>query len=66
MVWPIVSGVIALGAFKCGVGKVYHPDVNPGVMSAVWGGAVCFLEVKVVIQGCRVLLGLLSIVNDKK
>lgn len=66
MVWPVVSGVIAFGAFESGVGKVYHANVDSGVTRAMWSGAVCFLEVKVIIQGCRVLLVLLSIVNDEK
>lgn len=68
MVWPIISGVVAFGAFKSGVGKVYHADVHSGVIGAMCCGAVCFLEVplEVIIQRCCVLLVLQSIINDEK
>lgn len=64
MVRPVVSGVIAFGAFKGGVSKVYHADVDSGVRR----GAVCFLEVplEVIIQRGRALLVLQSVVNDEK
>lgn len=64
MVRPVVSGVIAFGAFKGGVSKVYHADVDSGVRR----GAVCFLEVplEVIIQRGHALLVLQSVVNDEK
>lgn len=66
VVWPIVGGVAAFGAFESGVGKVYHPDVNSGVVAAGSRGAVWCGEARVVIQGRCVLLGLLAVVNDEK